>query len=137
MAFRVTVNDVKAIFETTLGADNIEAFIRSANVVINDNLTGKGIADATLKELERWLAAHFAAHMDPVAGSEKIGDAQVKYLLAMSSGADGLGLNNTPYGQQARILDPTGILASIGKPAAVFETALQVRGATTGDKGGE
>ena len=129
MAFRVTVNEVKVIFETNLNADNIEAFIRSANVIVNDNLVGEGVAAATLKEIERWLAAHLAAQMDPVAGSEKIGDAQVKYLLAISTSKDGLGINNTPYGQQVRLLDPTGILAGLGKPAAVIEVAMETEDA--------
>ena len=129
MAFRVTVDEVKLIFETDLGSDNIEAFIRSANVIVNDNLVGEGVAVATLTEIERWLAAHLAAQMDPVAGSEKIGDAQVKYLLAISTSVEGLGLNNTPYGQQVRLLDPTGILAGIGKPAAVMEVAMEVEDA--------
>ena len=126
MAFRVSVDDVKAIFETNLKANSVEAFIRAANVIVNDNLTNEGVATATLKEIERWLAAHLAAQMDPVAISEKIGDAQVKYGLAMANSKEGLGLNNTPYGQQVRLLDPTGILAGIGKSAAVLETALEV-----------
>jgi len=129
MAFRVTVDDIKLIFETDLNADNIEAFIRSANVVVNDNLVGEGVAAATLKEIERWLAAHLAAQMDPVAGAEKIGDAEIKYLLAISMSKDGLGLNNTPYGQQVRLLDPTGILAGLGRAPAIIETALGVEDA--------
>lgn len=129
MAFRVTVDEVKLIFETTLKADSIEAFIRSANVVVTNNLTSEGLDTATLKEIERWLSAHFAAQMDPVAKSEKIGDVQVSYALAMSGGKEGLGLNNTPYGQQVRLLDSTGILISIGRRVAILETALEVEDA--------
>lgn len=116
---RVTVDEVKAIFDTDLTADNLEAFIRAANMLVTAKLVGIGYAAAELKEIERWLAAHFAAQMDPVAKSEKIGDAQTTYML----GKEGDKLQNTPYGKQVCILDYQGILVDLGKTAAVLQTA--------------
>jgi len=127
MAFRVTVDDVKVIFETSLKADNIEAFIRGANVLINDNLTGKGLAADTLKEIERNVAASFASQMDPLAKSEKIGDVQNQYIF---NSVD-------PYMNMAKKLDTTGILASLGKPVATLDLGLETRSANTGVKGGD
>jgi len=116
---RVSVDEVKAIFETDLTADNLEAFIRAANMLVTAKLTGVGYAAAELKEIERWLSAHFAAQMDPVAVTEKIGDAQTKYML----GKEGDKLTNTPYGKQVCILDYQGILVDLGKTAAILQTA--------------
>ncbi len=122
-AGRVTVDEVKEIFDTDLNANNIEAMIRAANMLVTAKLTGVGYADAELKEIERWLSAHFAAQMDPVAETEKIGDAQIRYALAISRGSAGLKLNNNPYGQQVCVLEYQGILVNLGKVAAVIKTA--------------
>ena len=125
---RVTANEVREIFDTDLEDANLDAFITAANLMVTDLLTGKYSADL-LKEIERWLAAHYGAHMDPVAEQEKMGDGQVRYALAIARSSVGLGLNNTPYGQQVRVMDYLGILAEAGKRSAVIETVFEVEDA--------
>lgn len=121
---RVTANEVKEIFDTDLEDASLSAFINSANLLVTALLTGK-YSTAILKDIEKWLAAHFAAHMDPVAENEEMGDGKNKYML----GKRGMGLEGTPYGAQVKLLDYLGILAEAGKPSAVIQTALEVEDA--------
>lgn len=105
---RATEAEVKEVLDTTLTDDQITPFLTAANVLVTDVLNGEGYGDATLKEIERWLAAHFVAIRDPQVAKEKIGDVDATY-----HGKSGLGLNHTPYGQQVMILEHHGKLAEI------------------------
>ena len=116
MSTRVDGDEVKEIFDTELTALQIVPFITIANLIVTDKLTDEH-STALLKEIERWLAAHFVAIRDPRAKSEKTADASATY-----HGNAGLGLNHTPYGQQVLAMDTTGILASLGKRKASFRT---------------
>lgn len=124
MANRVTANEVREIFDTELNDASLDAFITSANALVTALLTGK-YEEAYLAEIEKWLGAHFAAHMDPISETEKMGDASNKYML----GKRGIGLEGTPYGAQVKLLDYLGVLADAGKSSAVIETALEVEDA--------
>lgn len=118
---RATEAEVKEIIDTTLTDEQITPFLNSANVLIADVLSDEGYGAATLKEIERWLAAHFVAIRDPRVAKEKIGDVDAAY-----HGKSGLGLNHTPYGQQVMILDHHGKLAEIS--AAKGPAELKVIG---------
>lgn len=110
--FRVKQSEVKAIIDTSVV--DILPFIAIADALVTDKLTGQGLSTALLKEITRWLAAHYLAIRDPRAVTEKTGDASARYFL----GQEGKGLDATPYGQQVKTIDPTGILASLGKTQA-------------------
>jgi hypothetical protein len=111
MSVRVTSAEVEEIIEidSTIITD-LTPFITVANRIVEDNLTSSvlAIADETLKEIERWLAAHAAAHMDQRVASETAGPVSASYQHKL-----GLDLRNTMYGQMAIILDPTGTLAAL------------------------
>lgn len=111
MTVRVTQTEVEEIINTELS--DLTPFIRAANVLVDKALTSSGLAEAQLFEIELWLSAHFVAIRDPVAKSEKIGDAQVDYWLGTVEG--GKGLLMTPYGHTACVLDTTGTLMSFAK----------------------
>lgn len=115
MANRVTESEVKEIFETD---KTITAFITTANKIVTKNLEGEGLEDDTLKEIERWLSAHLASVYDKknMATEQEIGDASVVYGTKK-----GLGLDNTMYGQNVKLLDSTGILANLGQKKATIE----------------
>jgi hypothetical protein len=108
MTLRVNTSEVKEIFETNI--TDLVPFITAANTVINDQLATEisngSVSSATLKEMERWLAAHFASARDQRPVEEKLGEATMKY-----QGTSGEGLLSTTYGQMAMELDPTGQLA--------------------------
>ena len=114
MSYRVTGAEVKEIINTSLTVDEVNPFIAGANALI----TGKCSSTYTateLKELERWLAAHFVAVRDPVKSAytrQSIagGPAQDYQLTAKNP----VGLATTAYGQQVLILDYENTLAGIG-----------------------
>ena len=114
MANRVSDSEVKEIIDTD--TDDIAPFIKVANILVTAKLGGQGLSDDQLKEIERWLAAHFVSMRDPRIMSEKTGEASVTYY-----GKSGLGLDGSQYGQTVKILDTTGILSSIGKMAVKLD----------------
>ena len=70
---------------------------------------------ALLKEIEKNLAAHFYALLDPQYLEKKTGDSS-----AVFQGETGKGLDYTPWGQTAKQLDVSGTLATLGnKPASM------------------
>ena len=117
MALRVTPDEVKEIIDTDLTDPRITAFITGANAVVEDRLVGKGLSTSLLKEIERWLAAHYiAANIERQAIQEKAGPASQSFANIF-----GKHLLSTTYGQTAAELDSTGTLASAGKKAIVFK----------------
>jgi hypothetical protein len=124
MAIRVTDEEVLEILETALGAPALAPFIVAANRVVEDNLVDRDyvhpdetigpIDDPTLKEIERWLAAHAVAHRDKRVAEDKVGPAAFKY-----QGKTGMHLESTHYGQMAMDLDPTGALKQLNASQSV------------------
>ena len=118
MANRVTDSEVKEIINTEI---DTSPFITPANILVN-KIDGNGISDSDhLKEIERWLAAHFVAVRDNRAGGQsqhEVGDASEDYLKSTQVLTKSLG--STYYGQQVLALDTTGTLVSLGKSRAQF-----------------
>ena len=124
---RTTPEEVLEIFPTNMDAGKILAFIAVAtnlvtNVVAIADCTPAMTADE-LKEVERWLAAHFAWIRDPGALRARIGDAEAWHYSASVTTAWGKGLALTPYGQQAMVFDRSGALSSMGLRRATFRAA--------------
>lgn len=109
MANRVTDSEVKKLISTDF---DTAPFITAANLIVTAQLGSSGLSSDHLKEIERWLSAHFIA----VADSDKnlsrrsIGDTEVYY-----GGKTGLNLDFTRFGQQVKVLDTTNTLANLGK----------------------
>ncbi len=106
MAARVTQAEVEEIVEID-SSISITPFITVATLIVDEELVGRGLSDARLKEIERYLAAHFYCVRDPRVTSESAG------VSASYEGSAGQNLSRTRYGQQAILLDTTGILASM------------------------
>jgi len=122
MAVRVTDVEVKEIIDTTV---TTTPFVAIANILVDKYLSGHGLSDALLKEIERWWSAHLVAIRDMRPHAEKIGDTSINY-----QGKTDMGLNCTLYGQQLLTMDPTGILAKIGKKYVKVETVQSPTDAT-------
>lgn len=106
---RVTPTEVKEIIDTQLTDPRIEVFIIGASKLVDNTLVGKGLDEDTLKEIERWLAAHnVAATHERQAIHEKAGPAEQRF-----SDIFGQGLLSTTWGQMAISLDTTGTLQDI------------------------
>jgi hypothetical protein len=118
MATRVTGEEVLEIMpDCELSQTDILPFIEVANLIVTEKLGSSSYSAARLKEIERWLSAHFISVADPMVKSEKISDAAFTYHVADL----GKNLKSTLYGQQACLLDTTGALDKIGKKICVFE----------------
>jgi hypothetical protein len=113
---RTAVTDVmvKTIFDTSI---DTTPFITTSTLIVDEELLSEGMTDARLTQINLYLAAHFACIRDPLAESQKMGDAQEKY-----QGKTGMGLEATFYGQQVKLLDSSGILAKLDKLGATIET---------------
>lgn len=125
MANRCTGVEVLEIIDTTLTENQIAPFITAANVTVTNILSGSGLSSATLKEIERWLAAHFAAIRDPRISREEAEEAEATY-----HGKSDMGLDHTPYGQQVKLLDTTGTMTNLGKRKASVEVLNFLDGGT-------
>lgn len=128
IAYRTTPTEVKDVIDTELTAAQVDPFIATANTILNASssvMTTGGVSTATMRKIETWLAAHLVAIRDPIADTEKIGDAQIKYVR----GKLGMQLESTPYGQTVLLLDNSGILANLGKKRMLLERALVVEDA--------
>jgi len=109
---RTTLQKVKDILDDTSLSDAIlTSVIDSANIFVTESLTGKGLSDNALAEIERWLAGHMVAvTRERTAAKEGAGTAFIHY-----TGTWGEGLLSTSYGQTAVMLDTSGTLANIAK----------------------
>ena len=108
---RTTETEVKAIMDTDLADASVLTFINIANLMITSIVGGKGLSDDTMTEIERWLSAHLiASTIERMGGSEKIGEASIKYI-----GQFAKGFESTPYGQFMLALDTTGSFADLNK----------------------
>ena len=112
---RVAAAEVKQIINTTL--DPLP-FIEAASVIVSDRLSGKGLSETTLKEIERWISAHFLSIRQPIRVSQSIDGASERFQVPPAS-MDGL--KSTSYGLQALLLDSSGTLANLGKRQIGFE----------------
>lgn len=115
MANRVTSSEVKEIIATSL--TDVTAFITPANLIVTEKLANSGLSDDHLKEIEKWLSAHFVAIRDPRLQSQSIGSISEAYQVGT-----GVDLDSTSYGQQVKLLDTTGLISSLGKQKARLYT---------------
>lgn len=108
---RVTVAEVEDLIATDLTDNQVNAFINTANNVVDNNLADKSLSAETLKYIEMWLSAHFLAMRDRVVESERVdGEYVIKY-----AGDHGMNFAYTQYGQQALLLDSSGTLAQLNE----------------------
>lgn len=109
MATRATTAEVLEIMDTTLVASDLTPYLTSANVFVTEALASTSLSDDALKEIERWIAAHFAVMTKERQSKEEgAGGAYIKW-----AGQWGMQLEATTYGQVALNLDPTNTLKNL------------------------
>ena len=121
MSARVTEDEVKEIIEVDTSITSIVPFITVANQLVTSECTDSSLTDAILKEIERWLAAHFVAIRDMRRSSEKAGTVAENFQHSL-----GLNLQVTMYGQQACMLDTSGALLALSKGSAGTATVTAI-----------
>jgi hypothetical protein len=99
---------------------------------VNNVCVPEGLDDATLLEIERWLAAHFYSVLRPQLASSGASLARDSYGL----GKAGFVLSATIYGQQAMMLDYLGGLAKVSKDAEQGKLKIQAGATWLGVRGG-
>ena len=104
MAIRTTAEEVEAIIAVESDID-LTPFITAASALVDDIATASGHDDTRLTLIETWLAAHFYTVYDPRPTEEKAGSIWQMYQSKVA-----LGLSTSHYGQQAMILDSSGLL---------------------------
>lgn len=125
----VTEADVRLIFDSDLTGPELDAFIASAGVLVGPegcDLLGKGITAATIDEVQKWLAAHFATANDPRVETHRTSG----HTVAFESKID-LGLDSSRFGQMAKRLDPTGCLSQRDKAGRIPLVARPARASPT------
>lgn len=102
---RITVSDVKAIFNTNLQTGALETHINMAAAMVDDivEAASEPIDDETLELIETYLAADIASSQDPRVSSSSVGDSSFDYVGPTKE---------TQYWQIANRLDPTGTLGT-------------------------
>jgi len=110
VANRVTAAEVRAIVNIKASLD-ISAFITVANLIVTAKCAPLGYTADELKEIERWLAAHFVLCNYPMTESRKLGDAWQRIVTD-----NALHLDLTHPGQQVQVIDYLGGLTGIAQP---------------------
>lgn len=94
----------------------LDTFIQTADLIVTESLSGKGLSTARLTQIELYLAAHFATVTYERGGlqSQRIGF-QGPADTYKPLDKDDKGFMSTRFGQQAVSLDPTGTLIGLSK----------------------
>ena len=113
---RTTAELVAGIVE--VDAENfpdLTPYITSANELVTEICGAVGYTDARLELIERWLAGHFYAVRDvgALVASETAGPVSETFKYNV-----GLALMGTRQGQQALVLDTSGLLAQLSAQIA-------------------
>lgn len=111
MARRVEDQEVRDIADDASPSISFATFIDTATALtdyVQSQDTGGILTDALLKEVEKYLAAHFYHHRDQPYLKKKTGDAVGTY-----QGQFDKRLDSTRWGQTAITLDVTGTLVNL------------------------
>jgi len=123
---RVTVAEVQAVYDTD---KDLMSVIVTASLLVDEELVSSNHSAARLKQIELYLAAHFAAVADERGALVRstVGESAEFYAKDV-----GQGLKATIYGQQAITLDTSGVLATIAaKGGASAKFSLIGKGGST------
>lgn len=120
MAIRTNNKLVEAVLgDNYNGTTNLTPFIDAANAIVNRVATcatdkGETLTATELELIERWLAAHLYAQMDPTYASKSTAGASASF-----HGQTAMGFDSTLYGQTATRLDFSGCLENLDKTQVV------------------
>lgn len=116
-----TAEDVAAVYETDRDATAIEPFLAVAAAFTDEHLAGKGLSNTTLKEVQRYLAAHFLFVTDTgVHETLAIEDVRERFTKSEKNP----GLFDSRWGRTAVMIDPSGTLSELARPKPTAELRL-------------
>lgn len=112
IAVRTTAEDVQAILLNNYdGEADLTPFITAAALLVTRRCAPLAYSADELAEIERWLAAHFATVPEGQLRAEQAGQGRDEIAIKID-----LALDQTTYGQTAKVLDVLGGLAGAGLP---------------------
>lgn len=101
------VTKLRAIYETEKSDGQLATFVTAGNLIVDENLVTVGLSASRRDLIATYLAAHFLAISEQGGAIRKrIGEADETYPKEK-------GLDSTPFGQQALLLDTSGTLAAL------------------------
>ena len=104
---------------------DLEPYIQTAELVINEDLSDKGLSDDRLNSIALYLSAHFAAvalERGGIVRESMGGDYSISYKDAEGSGAFG----STRFGLQAMALDTSGTLSTLSRSSERLKAEFRV-----------
>lgn len=110
--------DVAKVFNPNLDISTVDLspFIEAADLLVVEELTGRGMSNDRLKQIELYVAAHFVTVTLERGGLQiqqiGFGGPRDEYKGIEDSA---VGLMSTRFGQQAVMLDTSGRLLAISK----------------------
>lgn len=117
---RTTPANVRALLPGASSDDAvIQPYIDIASAMVDNYATRcTRASEATLTAIETLLTCHLMTTMGPnkssALKSKTIGSSSETYMIN-----GGTGLDASPFGQQALLLDPCGVLVDMTKPSAM------------------
>lgn len=124
MSRRTSPAAVRSIASSIPSSVNLDGFIDTASKVVDKvaACAGSKLDAQHLELIERWLAAHFYAAINPSSSggnisSKSIGSASKSFNVAPV----GMNFEATPFGQHAMMIDTSGCLKQLtGEPIKLF-----------------
>jgi hypothetical protein len=111
---RITESDLQDVFDTDLDSASLTAWIEIAHEITNDVAgVDPSLSSTRLSQIEKMLAAHYAASQDPRLSSASRETASVDYQRNEEYATD--------YMATAVSLDPTGVVANLNKRTATLD----------------
>ena len=110
MALRCTVAEIQDTLDTSLSVAQLLVCMGTASTLVDTYLASSTLSLALLKEIERYLSAHFVCIREPLFTEARSQGEGFTFQRAKAEG----GLKETSYGRQALLLDSTGILEGLG-----------------------
>lgn len=119
MPTRVSEAEVKELLAPLAQNTSMTIFINQANMLVDEELVGKGLSDNRLKYIELNLAAHFATLAVERGGliSQRMGDSEETYESTKGKAK----YSSTRFGQTAISLDTTGLISKADNPGGFAE----------------
>jgi hypothetical protein len=112
-----TSDQVKNILPPGTDDVDLAIFISNADLIVDEDLAGKGMTDSRLDLIRLYLSAHFAIISIGELTMKKIGDATDDYVKVRLYD----GFRSSTFGQQAVALDTSGTLRGANQNQASFD----------------
>jgi len=121
MSLLITARDVLAVYDTDRGEDTLQPFLDATEAFTDARLAGKGLADATLREVQRYYAAHLLFVTEAgVHETLRIEDVSERFTKADRTP----GLMDSRWGRTAVTFDTSGTLAALARQEPLADIRL-------------